>query len=191
MKSTFPLRDVTKISINKTNKVLPVVSNTVEIPMENHPGSFGFVRKNHTHEGVDLYTLDNALVVACEPGIFMGFHQFTGERVGSPWWNTTYAAIVKHEKFYAVYGEIIPFAYNIPTGYEILPGYYLGWTTPVLKKDKGRPRIMLHFELYDLDWDLPNCAEWSPGAPRPRFLLDPTDYLLGSAKNNRLLTETA
>lgn len=156
-------------------------SREIAIPTGRHPGSFGFVRKHHVHEGVDLYVPEGTPIYACERGIFRGFHQFTGPEVGSPWWQTTFSAVVELEDGSAcLYGEIAPAAFNLPDGYPIGEGNLLGWAIPVLTKDKGRPGTMLHFERYVSP--TPNAAEWKPGEAQPENLLDPTEYLIRAAK---------
>lgn len=157
------------------------VSQAVAIPMGGHPGGFGFVRKHHVHEGVDLYVPEGTPIYACEEGIFRGFYQFTGAEVGSPWWQKTYSALIElPDGSAALYGEIAPAAFNIPDGYPIGEGNLLGWAIPVLTKDKGRPMTMLHFERYAAP--TPNAAEWKPGESQPDNLLDPTDYLIRAAR---------
>ena len=44
----------------------------VQIPIGNHPGSFGYKRKCHTHEGIDLYCQDNDEVISLTDGKIIG-----------------------------------------------------------------------------------------------------------------------
>lgn len=163
-------------------------TQAIAVPCGKHPGGFGFVRKHHVHEGVDLYVPEGTPVFACEPGIFRGFYQFTGPEVGSPWWKTTFAALLELQDGSAcLYGEIAPAAFNLPDGYPIGEGNLLGWATPVLIKDKGRPATMLHFERYAAP--TPNAAEWKPGEPQPAGLLDPTEYLIRAARSQGIWIE--
>lgn len=179
MKRRFPLDK--NVTLNSHPSIfLPSYASQTEIALAPHPGSFGFVRKNHTHEGVDLYCEEGDFIYCAEEGIFQGYCLFTGEEVGSPWWNTTYSAIIKHKDFVGVYGELIPIAPNVPTGYPVNPGYILGMAVPVLKKNKGRPMTMLHFEMYNED--ITECADWKPNTPQPSNLLDPTQYLIDLAR---------
>lgn len=180
----FPLGSVKDVWVNPTKNVYPTDLNITEIPVADHPGSFGFKRTHHWHEGVDLYAPVGAVVQACQDGIFLGFEQFTGEAAGSPWWHDTWAAVVDHMSFTAVYGEIAPMAYNIPIGYELKAGDILGAVMTVLKKDKGRPMSMLHFEMYDRE--ITQCAEWKPEAEKPVGLLNPTEYLMSIAMKQKL-----
>lgn len=53
-------------SFNKLNQF------EVEIPIGNHPDSFGYKRKCHTHEGIDLYCQDNDEVISLTDGKIIG-----------------------------------------------------------------------------------------------------------------------
>lgn len=104
----FPLKK-NKISTNNTeNMFLQSYANQTEIPLLPHPGAFSKIRKNHIHEGVDLYCENNDEVVSVENGEIMAIIPFTGEHVGSPWWHNTWCVLVKHENFILNYGEIRP-----------------------------------------------------------------------------------
>lgn len=182
----FPV-DTRSVIPAREDLTLPADKGVV-LPMGTHPGSFGFPRKHHVHEGVDLYVPEGTLVYACEPGIFRGFFQFTGPEVGSPWWRTTFAALIElADGSAALYGEIAPFAFNIPDGYPVGEGNILGCVTPVLRTDKGRPMTMLHFERYAAP--TVNAAEWHRGEPQPAGLLDPTEYLLRAARAQGVLRD--
>lgn len=164
-------------SINSSaNDFLLDYSNTVELPIKDHPGSFAYVRKNHIHEGIDFYCEKGDAVYALEDGVIKDIKVFTGEKVGSPWWNETQAVFIQHNHFCINYGEI-EVNKNIKIGDRVNAGDLLGHVKTVLKKDKGRPMNMLHIEMYEKhistsidSWDL-NCF-------RPNGLLDPTDYFL-------------
>ena len=144
------------------------------LPLTPHPGSFGFVRKHHTHEGVDLYAPEGTPVSAVENGQVVRIEPFTGPAAQSPWWNDTAAVFVEGASGVVVYGEITP-REALQEGAMIHAGELVGTIKTVLRQDKGRPAAMLHIELH------------APGArqapawegERPKTLLDPTDYLLG------------
>ncbi|MDX2028534.1 MAG: M23 family metallopeptidase [Alphaproteobacteria bacterium] len=151
------------------------------LPLSPHPGSFGFVRKKHVHEGVDLYCPEGTPVYAVEGGIIVGCLPFTGEitRPRSPWWEDSFAILVEGPSGVVVYGEIVPL--NLPEETIIQVGQTLGYVTRVLKKDKGRPRAMLHLELYETGTR--DVYEWTvatgktPMESKPAPLRDPTPFL--------------
>lgn len=150
----------------------------IAIPVGRHLGAFGARRKHHMHEGVDLYAPEGSPVYAMNKGVYLGCYQFTGEAVGSPWWNTTHACVIAHEDAIICYGELCPLP-NIPVGYAVNEGDVLGVIVPVLKKDKGRPMSMLHVERYShFDGEF---YEWAIGQHKPSGLCDPTPYLLKAA----------
>ena len=56
-------------------------------------------------------------------------------------------------------------------------GKIIGNTKTVLKKDKGRPMCMLHFEMH-VKGTRGGSPEWvPPDAEKPEVLLDPTSCL--------------
>lgn len=142
-------------------------------------GQFGAVRKHDVHTGLDLYCPIDTPVVAVEPGEIVKVEPFTGEFAGSPWWNNTWAVLVEGPSGVVVYGEVTP---HLEEGQIVRAGERLGTvTTPVLKKDKGRPTTMLHLELM-----LPGSREtlwWKHDEPKPRALLDPSVMLKSRARN--------
>jgi murein DD-endopeptidase MepM/ murein hydrolase activator NlpD len=147
------------------------------LPFGNHPGAFGFVRKNHIHEGVDLYCKEGTEVSAVEDGVIVAVIDFTGGNAvpPSPWWHDTKAILVEGESGVVVYGEINP-AFVFWPGDQIFAGELIGHVTPVLKKDKGRPMTMLHIELHRPGTR--DAFEWPVEGPRPASLLDPTPRLM-------------
>ena len=108
-------------------------------------------------------------------GIIVGIFKFTGEHIGSPWWNNTWSVLVEHEDFTLNYGEIIP-AKNLYEGQKIKEGDLLGKVKQVLKKDKGRPRSMLHLEMYKKG-TLKPASSWDLEKEKPEELLNPTALL--------------
>lgn len=143
----------------------------VEIPIgENHPGSFGYKRKYHTHEGIDLYCQENDEVLSITDGKIIDINFFTGEKVGSPWWNNTYYVAIEYKDFIIVYGEI-KVNDNLKIGDSIKKGDTLGYVIPVLKSSKNdRPMNMLHLELYDKNY-YTEPKEWIE--KKPDGLLSP------------------
>lgn len=143
------------------------------VPLAPHPGAFGVERKNHTHEGVDLYCPEGTLVDAVEEGTVVAVIPFTGALATppSPWWHDTWAVLVEGPSGVVVYGEIRP---AVKVGDPIKAGWTIGWVKQVLKEDKGRPMSMLHLELHRSGTR--DAYAWED--ERPESLLDPTPFLL-------------
>lgn len=175
MKRFFPLKK-TGVTENSSNvEFLTSYKNTTEIPINPHPGSFGYVRKNHIHEGIDLYAEEGDEVLAIEDGVVISIIPFTGEIANSPWWNNTYSIFVKHKNYILNYGELIP-AEGLKSGDVIEAGQIIGNIRTVLLKDKGRPMAMLHLEMYTIDAIEP-LKEWPLNTDKPSVLLDPTELV--------------
>ncbi len=174
MKKVFCLNK-NVFSINSSAEhFLPYYKYIVELPIKDHPGSFGYVRKNHIHEGIDFYCENNDEVFAMEDGVVLDIKNFTGESVGSPWWNETQMIFIQHKDFCLNYGEI---AVNkkLKIGDSVKAGDLLGNVKTVLKKNKGRPMNMLHLEMYEKHIKT-SINSWDLGLEKPNGLLDPTDY---------------
>jgi len=156
---------------------------STEIPIHPHCGSFGFRRKHHTHEGVDLYAIEGSPVIAVEDGTIVNIVPFTGSSINLPWWLDTFAILVEGKSGVVCYGEIYPDyeANGIKIGANIKAGKHLGYVMRVLREDKGRPVSMLHLELYSHGItepiNLPVNAIIGETALR-----DPTQYLIDSLK---------
>ena len=146
-----------------------------DVPLQTEPGGFGFQRKFHNHEGVDLYCKENTPVHAVEDGKILGIEWFTGTHVDMPWWEDTKCVIVEGKSGIVVYGEIEPSSW-LWKGGVIDKCDIIGFVRRVLKKDKGRPMTMLHIERYEHGSEV--CHPWAPGAEKPKGLLDPTELLL-------------
>lgn len=155
--------------------LVPVGGYTNIVPTGQHVGAFGVERKHHIHEGVDLYGDKGQSVFAIEDGIIVGIHPFTGEHVGSPWWNDTSCVMIEGDSGVINYGELD--VYNhLSVGQEVAVGEYIGKLQSVLKKDKGRPMTMLHLERYVRGTTVP-IKEWTLGTPQPKELINPTTLL--------------
>lgn len=146
------------------------------IPVGDHPGAFAAVRKNHIHEGVDLYANANDRVYAMVAGKVVDIDWFTGTEAGSPWWNDTCAVAIEDEAGVWFYGEILPGS-EIKVGDEIRKGQDIGKVIPVLKVDKGRPMAMLHLERYTVG-TTESVGLWELNTPQPSNLIDPTPELV-------------
>jgi len=175
MHKVFPLLK-RNIKINNSNTdFLTSYKKTTEIPTEMHPGSFGYVRKNHIHEGIDLYAEEGDAVLAIEDGQIIAIVPFTGEIANTPWWNNTYSILVKHNDCVINYGELTPLQ-DLKVGDCIKTGEVIGHIKTVLLKNKGRPMAMLHLEMYTKETQMP-ITEWALGQEKPFNLIDPTDFI--------------
>jgi len=146
------------------------------VPQGEHPGAFGVKRKHHIHEGVDLYASKTVPVYAINSGVIVAIYQFTGEAVGMPWWEDTWAMAVADDDGIWVYGEVqMPHVRKV--GDTVQAGHYIAQLKQVLKVDKGRPMTMLHIERWK-KYSAPHTFLWQLDQPQPDFLLDPTPLLL-------------
>ena len=159
------------------------VWNPAHVPRKDdgHPGSFGFERRHHYHEGVDLYTAEHAPVLAVEAGVVVSVRPFTGAALGHTWWNDTDAVLVHGASGLVVYGELR--TNGVQPGDWVRPGQIVGHVVQVLKKDKGRPMSMLHLELRDADH--PDSRRASKRIKRDQIgcgIRHPTSWLFRLAK---------
>lgn len=178
---TFPLNKKPRLTTDKMSFQTVDYSRETEIPINLHVGAFGVKRKNHHHEGVDLYCPQGTEVYAMEDGEVVMIENFTGPAAGSDWWNDTKAIHVEGESGVIVYGEVIP-CEQIKVGHKIKQGEMIANVEPVLKKDKGRPMSMLHLELYK--HGSRQTVEWHPMQDDvPEFLQDPTLLLIDAMYN--------
>lgn len=156
------------------------------IPEGKHPGAFGFRRKHHTHEGVDIYVSTGTEVQAVENGQVVFVGPFTGPSVGTPWWHETSCVMIRGRSGVVNYGELQP---SVVIGQLVEVGQVLGTILQVLREDSAKlflpdfgdqpkPLSMLHLELYEPDVTEP--VEWLPDTERPVGLLDPTEFLKGA-----------
>lgn len=181
---TFPLKK--KVLLNNTiDSFLENYNNYTEIPILPHPGAFSCVRRHHQHEGIDLYANDGDQVLSIENGIVIDIFPFTGEHVGTSWWNNTWAILIESEIGVINYGEVIPIN-TLKIGDKIKSGEVIGNIRTVLRKDKGRPMSMLHLELYE-SGTKKAISSWNLDQEKPIELKDPTNLLLEIAKQNNLL----
>lgn len=153
-----------------------------EVPVGNHQGSFGFKRKFHTHEGVDLYAPEGSIVKAVESGVVVAILSFTGSKAGSPWWFDTKCVMIEGLSGVVNYGEIEPDA-MINVNSKVMAGDVVGSIKRVLRTVKSNPPAMLHLELYKSGVREP--VEWPTNARQPENLLDPTKLLISACKNEK------
>lgn len=176
----FPLKKKQIYITTSETDCLKDYQQQSEIPLAPHPGSFAKRRKNHIHEGIDLYAEKGDEVFAIEDGVIIKIKQFTGNEVQSPWWNDTWCVMVEGKSGVFNYGEIIPNK-NLYEGMLLKEGDVVGNIETILKKDKGRPMNMLHLELYT-SGTTNSILGWSLDQEKPENLLDPTFKLLELAK---------
>lgn len=181
----FPFENKILSENNSEAYFLKDYSLETQIPFLPHPGAFGKVRKNHIHEGIDLYCEEKENVYAMEAGEIVNVAFFTGLEIDSSWWNTTWCVMVEGQSGVINYGEIKP-CDNLKVGDEILEGQQIGCVIPVLKKDKGRPMNMLHVELYSKG-TRQHLKEWTIGMDKPENLLDPSGLLKPFLVKNKKL----
>jgi len=143
------------------------------LPLPPHPGAFGVARKNHIHEGVDLYCAEGTPVQAVEAGTVVAIIPFTGPKAGSDWWHDTEAVLIEGASGVVLYGEIIP--KDLSVGDTVSRGARLGHVKQVLKTDKGRPMSMLHLEFHAAGTR--DAYEWTAAGGKPPSLQDPTPFL--------------
>jgi murein DD-endopeptidase MepM/ murein hydrolase activator NlpD len=152
--------------------MFPLKNWKYKIPEESiHPGGFSTLRKFDHHTGVDLYCNNGDSVFSIEKGIVVDICKFTGFDE-SPWWEDTWAVIIKGNSGYILYGEVNPL---VKIGEIIKEGQLIANVKKVLKKDKGKnPTSMLHMELYD-EWIEP--VWWKIGEEKPNNLKNITQIL--------------
>lgn len=167
------------------------------IPINHHPGAFGFHRRKNHHTGVDLYCKDGEVVRAAEDGTVVKIELFTGPKVGHDWWEETWGVMVEGASGVINYGEVTPLLQErieigeyagrsprpISVGSVVQRGDQIGNVKRVLFQNKTRPDIpghstsMLHLELYQTGTR--EFADWHDASKNPT-LLDPTPYLLNA-----------
>ena len=148
------------------------------IPINPHPGCFGFKRKDSVHTGVDLYTIDEEPVYACEDGVVVGIEPFTGVKDNSPWWYDTDCILIEGHSGVICYGEVTTYK---SVGDRVRVNDFIAKVKRVILHGRERFDIpgwrpsMLHLELY-----YKGTRKASNGFERD-VLRDPTPYLLESA----------
>lgn len=184
----YELAQCLNTEFNRLDRLQAPILDDLDVPVNEHPGAFGFVRKHHVHEGVDLYSREFNLVMAIEDGIVVGVHPFTGESAGSPWWNETICIMVEGASGVINYGELTVKDTDklLKVGDEVVASQNIGLMGTVLKKDKGRPMTMLHVERYVNGTTKP-IKEWPLGTTQPSCLLNPTSLLLKVLENEHNL----
>lgn len=117
-----------------------------------HLGAFGAIRKFDIHTGIDIYCKDEEWVYAVEDGEVVEIGTFTGEKVGTNWWNNTCYIMVKGRSGIVCYGEI-EVCKKLKCGDEINRGEFVGKVVAVLPESKirkdieGHSNAMLHLDV--------------------------------------------
>jgi hypothetical protein len=142
------------------------------LPFVGAVGDFAFRRSFYYHPGVDLYCSDLQPVQTMESGEVVHIEHFTGTNANpsSPWWMDTMSIMVEGEHGVIGYCELMPHN-HIKVGMQVFEGESIAVITPVLKKDKGWGRCMLHVEHY-----VPGTKHhvtWKLDTPKPPELLNP------------------
>lgn len=161
-------------------------NHPLPLPPE-HVGAFGAVRRFDVHTGVDLYCNEGDEVLSMEEGVVEEIFSFTGKHAGSPWWNDTFAVLIRGKSGYLLYGEIQP-EVNIKRGLIVSEGQLIGTVATVLKKDKGLPMSMLHMELYN--HHVKDPVIWGLDGMKPEGLEDPTTLLKEALGDQEVIEKT-
>ena len=164
----------------------PLFGHYPEVLRPPHPGAFGVERRHDIHTGIDLYCEPGQRVGAVEDGEVVEIEIFTGPRAESPWWNETQALLVEGESGVVLYGEIAV-REGLQVGDRVLRREDLGTVQTVLKKDKGLPMTMLHFELYEKGTR--ESVWWRLGEEQPANLKDPTFFLNNSGSRSPVVKQ--
>lgn len=152
------------------------------IPINHHPGAFGFNRRKNHHTGVDLYCDDGVSVYAVEDGTIVKIDVFTGPKAGHTWWEETYGIMVEGKSGVVNYGEV-QCPKELVVGDKVKKGQQFARIKRVLFPDRLRPDIpghscsMLHLELYK--HGTREFADWHDPQKNPN-LCDPTPLLMAA-----------
>jgi murein DD-endopeptidase MepM/ murein hydrolase activator NlpD len=149
---------------------------TIPLATDQHPGSFGLVRKNHIHEGVDLYCPVAAKFYAMVSGVVVSVIQhFAGPKAGSPPWFHTGAVMIHDDSGSWLYGEINRNP-DLKVGSYVKEGDLIGHVAQIITKNRRKGMSMLHVERYISGVTSP-VKQWHLNEPQPLTLVDPTDGL--------------
>lgn len=150
----------------------PLKNKIAILPNEGSPGDFGYKRAFYVHSGIDLYCSDLQTVQAMESGVVVHIENFTGPNADppSPWWLETWSVLIEGVSGVIGYCELKPLD-HIKVGTVVAEGEVFAAITPVLKKDKGWGRSMLHLELYKIGTK--HHVTWLLDTRRPLELLNP------------------
>lgn len=157
------------------------------MPQYNETGSFGAIRDDKIHTGVDLYCSDSSCVHPVEPGEIVDIGMFTNDSVATPWFNNTQYVMIKGNSGYVLYGGIEVDSdleigdYIDGDGCRCLSDMCFGTVKSIFKDKNQQTKIRnysssrLHIELYKKQPK--NPITWLLNTPRDNNLLDPTPYI--------------
>ncbi len=154
----------------------PLRNKTPALPAKGSVGDFAFRRSFYHHPGIDAYCEEGQIVQTIEAGQIVHIENFTGPNADppSPWWNETFSILIEGASGAIGYCELKPLP-NIRVGQYVLEGESIGTIIPVLKKDKGNGRTMLHVELYKNGTK--HHVTWLLDTEKPDELLNPRSLL--------------
>ncbi|CAN5669697.1 hypothetical protein BH10PSE5_BH10PSE5_16080 [soil metagenome] len=124
------------------------------------------------HVGVDLTAAEGDTVVAMEDGKIVNFYPFLA-RAASVGGENTYAILVQHKDYVALYGEVRASsltAKGLKVGDRVAAGQPIGVVSGTAQ---------LHTETYASG--VTRNIKWPVGAPPPREMRNPTQLLLDTA----------
>lgn len=165
----------------KTDFEFPLLDSVFRgLPINMHPGSFGYDRFHYNHTGIDLYGTEGDEVYAIRYGVVVRNFHFTGAKANSKYWLPTDAVLVKDDAGYYVYGELKS---DLTPGEILFPGDLIGTLLPVVKDVRpeypGHSTTMLHLERHDLTYNPEDgWLDWFKASTRPKCLVDPTPGLV-------------
>ena len=160
------------------NWLWPLLGPRLPVPVIPAAGSFGVVRRDYRHTGVDLYAPVGTQVEAVEDGVVIRVEPFTGPQIGMPWWLDTNAVLVEGASGVVVYGEVSEFSWVVP-GALVHRGAFIAHVKQVLPVDKGNGTSMLHLELLEKGFRGKTSDKWCAEDPvPPKGYMDPTSFLI-------------
>lgn len=139
-------------------------------------GDFASRRSFYFHPGIDIYCDEAQEVQVIEDGVIVHIENFTGPEADppSPWWNETWSILIEGQSGVIGYCELRPLAY-VKVGLKVKEGDVIAKIIPVLKKDKGNGRNMIHIELYKLNTR--HHVTWLLDTAKPDELENPRQLL--------------
>jgi hypothetical protein len=160
----------------------PLRNKQPKLPHVGAVGDFAFRRSFYYHPGVDLYCPDLEPVQTIEAGTIVHMEHFTGAGANppSPWWLDTWSLMIEGQSGVIGYCEVEPFD-HLKVGMEVFEGEPVAVVIPVLKKDKGNGRTMLHVEHYQ--HGTAHHVTWELDTPKPPELLN-SRFLLEKLLDN-------
>jgi hypothetical protein len=111
-----------------------------------------------------------------EAGQVVAVLPVSGPHAGKPWWLNTWMVMIDGSSGVLGYGGLRP---AVSTGETVAAGKHLGQILSMVRFAPGRPRSLLHLELYV--GGTPAPITWTDADNRPLEMLDPTPLLLSIA----------